>query len=91
MSELTPEEKAVLDAFEAGELEPIDDVERENERYRSYAANALKRDQRISIRISSGDLAAIQERAQEAGMPYQALIEELLHKYAASAQGGSGT
>jgi hypothetical protein len=33
-------------------------------------------------RLSSKDLEAIQKRALEEGLPYQALISSLLHKYA---------
>ena len=38
-------------------------------------------DQRINIRLSSGDLQAIRSRALQEGVPYQTLISSVLHKY----------
>ena len=40
-----------------------------------------RRDQRINIRLSSGDLQAIRTRALQEGIPYQTLISSVLHKY----------
>ena len=39
------------------------------------------KDKRVNIRLSSGDLKDIQVKALEEGMPYQALIASVLHKY----------
>jgi len=90
MSKLTPEEQNILEAYEAGEFEPVENMDEEIERYRSYAARAFKKDKRINIRISSRDLEAIQKRALEEGLPYQTLIASILHKYASGTLGGSG-
>ena len=46
-----------------------------------YAKNALKKDQRISIRISKQDLIGIQSKAVDEGIPYQTLVTSLVHKY----------
>ena len=40
-----------------------------------------KRNEAISLRISSFDLEQIKARAAEQGMPYQTLINVLVHKY----------
>ena len=40
-----------------------------------------QKDQRINIRLSSGDLQAIRTRALQEGVPYQTLISSVLHKY----------
>ncbi len=40
-----------------------------------------QKDQRINIRLSSGDLQAIRTRALQEGIPYQILISSVLHKY----------
>jgi predicted DNA binding CopG/RHH family protein len=42
----------------------------------------FRKDRRLSIRLSSKDLEAIQKRALAEGLPYQTLIVSLLHKYA---------
>jgi len=46
-----------------------------------YAKNTLKKDQRISIRISKQDLIGIQSKAVDEGIPYQTLVTSLVHKY----------
>jgi len=56
-------------------------LNREKQRYRRYAAEAVRKDRRINIRISSEDLEQIQKLALEEGLPYQTLIASLLHKY----------
>ncbi|MGR8980848.1 MAG: CopG family antitoxin [Gammaproteobacteria bacterium] len=77
---LDKEEQELLDAFEAGEFESVLKVERKNLLAQS-AEDASKKDKRINIRISSRDLAALQRRALEEGLPYQSLVASVLHKY----------
>jgi predicted DNA binding CopG/RHH family protein len=45
------------------------------------AEQSVKKDKRINIRLSSRDLAALQRRALEEGIPYQTLVAGVLHKY----------
>jgi len=40
-----------------------------------------KKNRAISLRISNYDLEKIKERAREEGIPYQTLINMVLHKY----------
>ena len=49
--------------------------------HRAAATDTFKKDQRLNIRISSGDLKNLQARALEEGVPYQTLAASLLHKY----------
>jgi len=55
---------------------------RAQSRHSRYAKATFKKDRRLSIRISTKHLKAIQKRALEEGLPYQTLIASLLHKYA---------
>ena len=55
---------------------------RERARYSRYAKATFRQDRRLNIRLSSEDLEAIQKRALVEGLPWQALIASLLHKYA---------
>ena len=48
---------------------------------RQSARATGQKDQRINIRLSSGDLQAIRTRALQEGIPYQTLISSVLHKY----------
>jgi predicted DNA binding CopG/RHH family protein len=77
---LEQEEQELLDAFEAGEFESVLTEERKNLLSQSAEAS-FKKDKRINIRISSRDLAALQRRALEEGLPYQSLVASVLHKY----------
>lgn len=78
--ELEQEEKDILDAFEAGDLESGLMPERAAT-VAQWAEASSKKDKRINIRISSRDLSAIQRRAMEEGIPYQTLVSSILHKY----------
>lgn len=73
-------EEEMLAAFESGTLVSIATKE-ELERIRDSARATTIKDQRINIRLSSGDLRDIQVKAIQEGMPYQTLIASVLHKY----------
>ena len=79
-SKLSREEKELLDSVESGNFESLLTESRRRE-LESIASNTFKKDKRINIRISNRDLAAIQSRASEEGMPYQTLVSSIIHKY----------
>jgi len=81
MTRLDKEEREILDAFEQGKLQSVENLEVELKRHQEYAAGTFKKDKRISIRISSRDLTALRKRALREGLPYQTLIASILHKY----------
>jgi predicted DNA binding CopG/RHH family protein len=83
VDEYDDEEKEILAAFEAGELQPIQSDPELLELHRRYARYTLAKDKRINIRLSAGDLEAIKIRAIEEGIPYQTLMGSILHKFAA--------
>ncbi len=73
---LTKEEQVIEDSAE--QLRPVSDeirarVERVIER--------SKKNEAISLRISGYDLDRIKKTAERQGMPYQTLINVILHKY----------
>ncbi len=76
-----PEELEILQALEAGSLQPVNDTAERLKSHRAAAAATFKKDQRLNIRISSRDLKHLQARALEEGVPYQTLAASLLHKY----------
>ena len=45
------------------------------------AENTTRKDRRINIRLSDHDLAGIQRKAAEQGIPYQSLISGLIHQF----------
>ncbi|WP_036480010.1 antitoxin [Myxosarcina sp. GI1] len=79
--DLDGEEKEILESFERGEWQLVGDKTRLAQ-LRSYAKATLAKDKRITLRLSSFDLDAIQAKAIEEGIPYQTLISSILHKYA---------
>ncbi len=80
MTELDAYESEVLEAYESGALRSVAGPE-ELARIREAARATAVKDRRVNIRLTSGDLAGIQARALEEGMPYQTLIASVLHKY----------
>lgn len=81
-SNLSNEELELLNSLEADEWQSVASVQDEIANHIQYAKNTLKKDKRVSIRISSRDLNDIQTRAIEDGIPYQTLISSILHKFA---------
>lgn len=81
MSKLNNEERELLEAFEAGELQRAPDFEERSERHQQYAEAMFKKDARINIRLSSKDLRGLQKKALAEGIPYQTLVASILHKY----------
>lgn len=79
-NKLDKEEQEMLDAYEAGEFSSTLTPERKNFLEES-ARQALKKDKKISIRISGRDLTAIQRKALQEGVPYQTLVASIIHKY----------
>jgi predicted DNA binding CopG/RHH family protein len=79
---LTKEEKDILDSFEAGEWKKARGSKAILKEAKIAAAEFLKKDARINIRISSLDLDLIKQKAVQEGLPYQSLIASVLHKYA---------
>ena len=75
------EEKEILASYERDEWRPVKDPKSEIARLQQYARNTLQKNKRINIRLAERDLAGIQAKAVEEGMPYQTLISSILHKY----------
>ncbi len=78
---LDKEEQEILESFERGEWEPVEDLRREVTRHQRYARNTLRKDKRASIPISAKDLDKIQEIANEKGIAYQTLISGIISRY----------
>ena len=64
----------ILEAFENDRLKRIT-------AHQQYAEATFKKDARISIRLSSRDLRALQACALKEGIPYQTLVSSVLHKF----------
>ncbi len=82
-AQLDEEEREILESYERGEWAPIADADKEAvvARLKAASANTLRKDRRVNIRMSNRDILALQEIAQEEGIPYQTLMSSILHKY----------
>jgi predicted DNA binding CopG/RHH family protein len=78
---MDPEEREILESYERNEWHPIKTRGAEIARLQNYARNNLQKNKRINIRLAERDLAGIQAKAIEEGLPYQTLISSILHKY----------
>ena len=81
--ELDEEELEILKSYENGELRSVDNLAQEIKLARETAANTLRKDARITLRISSSDLSRLKQKAAYKGLPYQTFISSVLHEYAA--------
>ena len=79
---LDREEREILAAIEGGKWEIVRPTKAEFRHYAVIAKNTLRKDQRMNIRISKGDLDRIKTRAAEEGLPYQTLVASIIHKFA---------
>lgn len=79
MNPLNPEEQAIFNAFEQGQLKRIEQPS--HEVLIQAAKTTFKKDKRVNIRMSGIDLQRIQERASIEGIPYQTLMSSVLHKF----------
>jgi predicted DNA binding CopG/RHH family protein len=80
MTKLNPEEQEILNSYERDEWISVGTPERIAQ-LQSYAKATLAKDKKITLRLSSLDLEALQAKAIEEGIPYQTLISSILHKY----------
>ncbi len=78
---LDAEEKALVESYEKGEWQSIDNLEEEKKRHARYAKNTSIKNKRINIRITERDFLSLKEKSYQEGIPYQTLISSILHKY----------
>lgn len=79
------EEQDLVDSTERGEWVSVGDIDSRRNAWRAAAKGLLDgKRQRISISIPERDLARLKARAAEQGLPYQTLINSILHKYVES-------
>jgi predicted DNA binding CopG/RHH family protein len=76
------EEREILEAYEKGLLEPVDNPEKRREELRQYAKATILKSRHVSVRLSERDLLKIKAKAIEIGIPYQTLMGSVLHQYA---------
>jgi predicted DNA binding CopG/RHH family protein len=80
---LDEDEKKILESVEAGEWKSVDNLAKEIAFAQEAAENFLRKDERVTLRLSTGDLERLKRKAAYKGLPYQTFIASVLHEYAA--------
>jgi predicted DNA binding CopG/RHH family protein len=84
--QLDKEEQAISDAIDRamddGRLKSVADLKKKMAFAKEAAKNFLRKDVRITLRLSSGDLERLKQKAAYKGLPYQTFIASVLHEYA---------
>lgn len=84
--DITPEEEQdLVETSEHEEWVSVGDIETQRRYWQEHARKFLdNKRQRVSIMIPERDLARLKAKAAEQGLPYQTLINSILHKYVES-------
>ena len=80
--QLDKEEQDLLDSYNHGEWQSLEDTQTNRQYYVDVFKNSMKKDVPISIRLSRQDISRVKAQALREGIPYQTLISSLIHKYA---------
>jgi predicted DNA binding CopG/RHH family protein len=80
---LDKEEQEILKSVERGEWKAVKNAKEEAAFAREAAANSLRKDERVTLRLSNADLERLKQKAAYKGLPYQTFIASVLHEYAA--------
>ncbi len=81
INNLDPEERDILESYERGEWQPVENVHEEIRRYEAYARATLERESLISIALSTEDLREISQRADQAGLRSDEFIANIVHQF----------
>ncbi|MCC7165234.1 MAG: antitoxin [Anaerolineae bacterium] len=79
--QLDDEERELLDSYERGEWQPIQNEPAAIARYQEYAMSTLEESGVMSILVPQEDLNILRKKAAEVGMSSQTLITDILHLY----------
>ncbi len=76
------EEKEIVEAVESADFHPVSVLTPDLRAQYEAAAHATMNERRvkISLRLPESDLLRLKARALREGMPYQTLINSILHK-----------
>ena len=78
-------EKELMDALENGDMKSAPLKQDELQELQLAAKEKLEQlemKKQISLKVKESDLAMIKKKAKEVSIPYQNIIQALLHKYA---------
>lgn len=81
---LDKQEQRIEKALERGELVSVPNLEDTKKLFKEAAKNyrELQRSKRVTIRVNQGDFLKVKARAERNRIPYQTLLNVLIHQYA---------
>ncbi len=74
------EEKEIIESLHSEQWQPVRDPKLIRE-FEEYAKNYIEFNKKIEINLRDDDINKIKAKALQEGIPYQALISMLIHKY----------
>jgi len=77
-------ERELEEAFEKGELVSDPNFEENKKMFEEAARNhiELRKTKRITLRVKNEDIIKVKAKAKRVNIPYQRLLNALIHKYA---------
>jgi len=75
-------EAGILQSVENGEWQTRGNIDERMKELRSYVKNQKKK--AISIRVGENDIYELKKKALESGVPYQNIIQMLIHQFASN-------
>ena len=82
MIDLDEYETDILQSVENDEWQSRGDVDSRIKELQSYVKNQKKK--AISIRVGENDIYELKKKALESGVPYQNIIQMLIHQFASN-------
>jgi len=82
VKELDKYEAEILQSVENGEWQSRGNIDERIKELQSHIKNQKKK--AISIRISENDIYELKKKALESGVPYQNIIQMLIHQFASN-------
>ena len=82
MIDLDEYETDILQSVENGEWQSRGNIDSRMKELQSYVKNQKKK--AISIRVGENDIYELKKKALESGVPYQNIIQMLIHQFASN-------
>ncbi len=80
MKDMDKYEADILQSVEDGEWQSRENIDERIKELQSYIKHQKKK--AISIRVSENDIYELKKKALESGVPYQNIIQMLIHQFA---------
>lgn len=82
MDNYTKEEMDLLEEIESNNFKSVSNLKQELNLAKQTAKNTTTKTKNINIRVSEADILKLKSKSIEVGIPYQTIINALIHNYA---------